>query len=83
MVAIGESGSLGSLALIELSWLIRDKYLREFDGQAFVSGIQLMASSYSNVMQTGGNGQVQGIGSVNTVSPSNRGPIPIFRISCL
>jgi len=35
----------------------------EFDEQGFVSGIQLMADSYSNIIQ-GGNGQVTGIGSV-------------------
>ena len=33
------------------------------DGQGFVSGIQLMADSYSAVMQ-GGNGEVQGVGNV-------------------
>jgi hypothetical protein len=37
----------------------------EFDGQDFVSGVQTMLTSYSNVVQ-GGNGQVQGIGA-----PSN------------
>ncbi|KAL9113366.1 MAG: hypothetical protein Q9227_002407 [Pyrenula ochraceoflavens] len=35
----------------------------EFDGQDFVSGVQLMASNYAAVMQ-GGNGQVPGIGTV-------------------
>jgi hypothetical protein len=34
-----------------------------FDEQGFVSGVQLMSDSYSNVMQ-GGNGQVNGIGEV-------------------
>lgn len=37
----------------------------EFDGQDFVSGVQTMLTSYSNVVQ-GGNGVVQGIGA-----PSN------------
>ena len=37
----------------------------EFDGQGFVSGIQVMLNSYSNVMQ-GGDGTVTGLGS-----PSN------------
>lgn len=37
----------------------------EFDGQGFVSGVQVMSSSYANVMQ-GGNGAVVGIGA-----PSN------------
>lgn len=37
----------------------------EFDGQDFVSGVQTMLSSYSNVVQ-GGNGVVTGIGA-----PSN------------
>lgn len=37
----------------------------EFDGQDFVSGVQVMSSSYANVMQ-GGNGAVVGIGA-----PSN------------
>lgn len=36
-----------------------------FDGQGFVSGVQLMASNYANVMLPGGNGQVAGIGNVN------------------
>lgn len=36
-----------------------------FDGQGFVSGVQVMSSSYANVMQ-GGNGAVVGIGA-----PSN------------
>ncbi|KAF1990348.1 hypothetical protein K402DRAFT_417795 [Aulographum hederae CBS 113979] len=36
-----------------------------FDGQGFVSGVQLMAKSYSNVVQPGGNGMVAGIGNVN------------------
>ncbi|CAO2649734.1 Nn.00g010260.m01.CDS01 [Neocucurbitaria sp. VM-36] len=37
----------------------------EFDGQDFVSGVQTMLTSFSNVMQ-GGNGAVQGLGA-----PSN------------
>lgn len=35
-----------------------------FDGKGFVSGIQVMATAYSDVMQTGGTGQVPGIGNV-------------------
>jgi len=35
-----------------------------FDGQGFVSGVQLMASSYGNIVQPGGSGMVQGIGNV-------------------
>lgn len=35
----------------------------EFDEQDFVSGVQLMADSFAAIMQ-GGNGQVDGIGSV-------------------
>jgi hypothetical protein len=38
----------------------------EFDGKGFSSGIQLMADSYANVIQQGGNGQVNGIGNVKT-----------------
>ncbi|KAF2186525.1 hypothetical protein K469DRAFT_686919 [Zopfia rhizophila CBS 207.26] len=38
----------------------------EFDGQDFSSGIQVMANSYSNIVQPGGNGQVTGLGA-----PSN------------
>ncbi|KAF2261413.1 hypothetical protein CC78DRAFT_619467 [Lojkania enalia] len=38
----------------------------EFDGQDFVSGVQVMADSFSNVVQPGGNGIVQGLGA-----PSN------------
>jgi hypothetical protein len=37
----------------------------EFDGQGFVSGVQVMSSSYANVMQ-GGNGAVRGIGAPST-----------------
>ncbi|KAH7358502.1 hypothetical protein B0T11DRAFT_299558 [Plectosphaerella cucumerina] len=37
-----------------------------FDGQGFVSGVQLMAENYAAVMQPGGSGQVPGIGSVKT-----------------
>lgn len=37
-----------------------------FDGQDFVSGVQLMADNYAAVMQPGGNGQVTGIGNVAT-----------------
>lgn len=36
-----------------------------FDEQGFVSGVQLMASNFANVMLPGGNGQVNGIGNVN------------------
>jgi hypothetical protein len=36
----------------------------EFDGKDFVSGVQLMADSFSNVIQAGGNGEVDGIGNV-------------------
>lgn len=32
-----------------------------FDGKGFVSGIQLVANSYSNIMQPGATGQVRGI----------------------
>ncbi|KKA31223.1 hypothetical protein TD95_000813 [Thielaviopsis punctulata] len=35
----------------------------EFDGQDFVSGVQLMADSFADVMQ-GGSGEVDGIGNV-------------------
>jgi hypothetical protein len=35
----------------------------EFDGKDFVTGVQLMATSYSAVMQ-GGTGEVTGIGNV-------------------
>jgi hypothetical protein len=35
-----------------------------FDGKAFVSGVQLMANSFSNVIQAGGNGEVNGTESV-------------------
>jgi hypothetical protein len=38
----------------------------EFDEKDFVSGVQLMADSFSNVMQ-GGNGQVNGVNVLNTV----------------
>ncbi|KAF2119577.1 hypothetical protein BDV96DRAFT_349031 [Lophiotrema nucula] len=38
----------------------------EFDGQDFVSGVQVMANSFSNVVQPGGDGVVTGIGA-----PSN------------
>lgn len=38
----------------------------EFDERGFESGVQLMADSFANIMQAGGNGQVQGIGNVLT-----------------
>ncbi|KAK6221935.1 hypothetical protein LQW54_001155 [Pestalotiopsis sp. IQ-011] len=38
----------------------------EFDGKDFVSGVQLMADSFSDVMQ-GGTGQVNGVNVLNTV----------------
>lgn len=38
----------------------------EFDEKDFVSGVQLMADSFSAVMQ-GGNGQVNGVNVLNTV----------------
>ncbi|OCL07401.1 hypothetical protein AOQ84DRAFT_409085 [Glonium stellatum] len=38
----------------------------EFDGKGFSSGIQVMANAFSNVIQLGGNGQVNGIGDVLT-----------------
>jgi hypothetical protein len=43
-----------------------------FDEQGFVSGIQLMANNYANVIQPGGNGQVTGIGNVRTGVVGNR-----------
>lgn len=36
-----------------------------FDEKGFVSGVQLMANNFGNIMLPGGNGQVQGIGKVN------------------
>ncbi|KAJ6439227.1 cyclin-like F-box [Purpureocillium lavendulum] len=36
-----------------------------FDGQGFVSGVQLMADSYADVMLAGGSGQVSGIARVS------------------
>ncbi|KAJ2904881.1 uncharacterized protein MKZ38_006922 [Zalerion maritima] len=38
----------------------------EFDEQDFVSGVQLMADSYMDVMQEGGSGMVNGIGNVKS-----------------
>ena len=38
----------------------------EFDGKDFVSGVQLMATSYSTVMQ-GGSGQVNGVNVLKSV----------------
>ncbi|KAI0125163.1 hypothetical protein BJ170DRAFT_491281 [Xylariales sp. AK1849] len=38
----------------------------EFDGKDFVSGVQLMANSFSDVMQ-GGNGQVAGVNVLTSV----------------
>ncbi|KAH6669474.1 hypothetical protein B0J14DRAFT_546611 [Halenospora varia] len=37
-----------------------------FDQKGFVSGVQLMATNYANVMGANGNGQVTGIGNVLT-----------------
>jgi hypothetical protein len=45
-----------------------------FDGQGFVSGIQLVADNFANIMQPGGNGQVNGIGNVNTGVVGNEQP---------
>jgi len=36
-----------------------------FDEKGFVSGVQLMADSFQDVMLPGGSGQVNGIGNVN------------------
>lgn len=38
--------------------------ISEFDERGFVSGVQLMADSFADVMLPGGSGQVDGIGSV-------------------
>ena len=35
-----------------------------FDGQGFVSGVQLMSTNYANIMGTNATGQVTGIGNV-------------------
>jgi hypothetical protein len=45
-----------------------------FDGQGFVSGIQLIANNYATIMQPGGNGNVQGIGNVKTTVVGNEQP---------
>lgn len=42
----------------------------EFDEKDFVTGVQLMANSFSAIMQ-GGNGEVTGIGNVLTPVPGN------------
>lgn len=39
----------------------------EFDEKDFVTGVQLMADSFSDVMLAGGNGQVAGVNVLNTV----------------
>ncbi|OBT70454.1 hypothetical protein VE03_00251 [Pseudogymnoascus sp. 23342-1-I1] len=43
----------------------------EFDEQGFVSGVQLMADSFADVMLAGGSGQVAGIGNVLTTVVGN------------
>ncbi|KAL5349893.1 hypothetical protein ACLOAV_004927 [Pseudogymnoascus australis] len=43
----------------------------EFDEQGFVSGVQLMADSFADVMLAGGSGQVGGIGNVLTTVVGN------------
>jgi hypothetical protein len=45
-----------------------------FDEQGFVSGVQLMASSYSNIMQPGGSGMLQGVGNVLKTVVGNENP---------
>ncbi|KIW09583.1 uncharacterized protein PV09_00455 [Verruconis gallopava] len=35
-----------------------------FDGQSFVSGVQLISNNYARIVQPGGDGNVQGIGNV-------------------
>jgi hypothetical protein len=42
-----------------------------FDGKGFVSGVQLMANNFANVMLAGGTGQVGGIGNVLTTVLGN------------
>ncbi|KAE9986425.1 hypothetical protein EG327_004314 [Venturia inaequalis] len=44
-----------------------------FDAQGFVSGIQLMSNSYSNIMQ-GGSGMLQGVGNVLKTVVGNEKP---------
>lgn len=39
-----------------------------FDGQGFVSGVQLMSTNYANIMGANATGQVTGIGNVKKVS---------------
>jgi hypothetical protein len=39
-----------------------------FDGEGFVSGVQLMASNYANIMGTNASGLLTGIGNVLTLS---------------
>lgn len=45
-----------------------------FDGQSFQTGVQLMATSFSNVIQDGGNGMVMGIGNVLKTVVGNENP---------
>ena len=45
-----------------------------FDEQSFVSGVQLMASSYSDIMQPGGSGKLQGVGNVLKTVVGNEKP---------
>jgi hypothetical protein len=44
-----------------------------FDGQSFVSGIQVMSNSYSDIMQ-GGSGMLQGVGPVLKTVVGNEKP---------
>jgi hypothetical protein len=45
-----------------------------FDGQSFVSGVQLMANNYARIVQPGGDGMVQGIGNVLKTVVGNESP---------
>lgn len=42
-----------------------------FDNKGFVTGVQLMATNYANVMAANASGQVTGIGNVLKVCSSS------------
>jgi hypothetical protein len=49
-----------------------------FDQQSFVSGIQLLANGYSNIMQPGATGQVQGIAAPTVLKTVVGNENPVF-----
>ncbi|KYK57398.1 hypothetical protein DCS_04407 [Drechmeria coniospora] len=52
----------------------------EFDERGFVSGVQLMADNFENIMLPGASGQVTGVGNVNRGVPDIASTIPVGKL---